>query len=74
MFGLNSTQSSISDHIERLDEISQGVGEKFLGFIQEARTWKAEIIDAIHQDKRSAEDRGLIENPSSHLRRITKFI
>ncbi|PVH77304.1 hypothetical protein DL98DRAFT_638501, partial [Cadophora sp. DSE1049] len=61
-FRLVSNPQSTFYRVERIDENTQGVGEKFLGFIQEARTWKADIIDAIHRDKASAEDRGLMKS------------
>ncbi|KAH7403119.1 hypothetical protein BKA64DRAFT_573567, partial [Cadophora sp. MPI-SDFR-AT-0126] len=67
---LASTQASVSECVERIDDKMQGVGEEFLGLIQEAaRTWKADIIHAIHQDKANAEERGLMKGATQQPER-----
>lgn len=69
MHDLKTTQNLIPDHIERIDATTRGIGEEFLGFIQEARMWKADIIHAIQQEKANARDGGLMQSIPHQLER-----
>jgi hypothetical protein len=64
----NTTQSSVLDDVKRIDKNTQGLGEKFLDLVDTSGGWKADLIDAIHQDGASAWDRGLI-SPNSSTKR-----
>ena len=45
-----SKQTTVMDRITNIDLKTQGLGEKFLDYIQDAKRWKADLIRAIHCD------------------------
>ena len=44
-------QRAIQESVDGINLSTQGLGEKFLGFIQDSSKWKAELIHAIHQER-----------------------
>ncbi len=45
-----SKQTTVMDRITNIDLNSQGLGEKFLDYIEDAKRWKADLIRAIHRE------------------------
>ena len=49
-------QTMVMDRITNLDLNTQGLGEKFLEYIQDSKRWKADLVRAIHQGKAPPDD------------------
>lgn len=50
-------QIAIQESVNGINLSTQGLGEKFLGFIQDSAKWKADLIHAIHQERAPPSDR-----------------
>ena len=50
-------QIAIQESVNGINLSTQGLGEKFLGFIQDSAKWKADLIHAIHQERAPPGDR-----------------
>ena len=50
-------QIAIQESVNGINLSTQGLGEKFLCFIQDSAKWKADLIHAIHQERVSPGDR-----------------
>ena len=69
-----SKQTVVMDRITNLDLNTQGLGEKFLEYIQDATKWKADLIRAIHQERvppgdRAQYDHGYLSERREKLQR-----
>ena len=67
-------QITIQESVNGINLSTQGLGEKFLGFIQDSAKWKADLIHAIHQGKappgdRARSDHGHISERHGRLQR-----
>ena len=54
-------QTVVMDRITNLDLNTQGLGEKFLEYIQDSTKWKADLVRAIHQGKAPPGDRAQLD-------------
>lgn len=50
-------QTTIQESVNGINSSTQGLGERFLGFIQDSAKWKADLIYAIHQERAPPGDR-----------------
>lgn len=57
-----SKQIVVMDRITNLDLNTQGLGEKFLEYIQDSTKWKADLIRAIHQERVPPGDRAQLDH------------
>ena len=67
-------QRAIHESVNGINLRTQGLGEKFLGFIQDSAKWKADLIHAIHQERtlpgdRARSDRAHISERHGRLQR-----
>ena len=72
--GSMDKQIAIQESVDGINLRTQGLGETFLGFIQDAARWKADLIHAIHQGgappgDRARSDHAHISERHSRLQR-----
>ena len=72
--GSMDKQIALQESVNGINSSTQGLGERFLDFIQDSAKWKADLIHTIHQERASPGDRArsdhaLISERHSRLQR-----
>jgi len=72
----HSEQSLMQEHVCNINRSTQGLGERFLEYVEESRRWQEDLIAAIHRDDLSAQDRGLppIEADTERTRKLQNHL
>jgi hypothetical protein len=63
----------MEEHISRIDRNTEGLGETFLGRIDESKRWQTDLINAIHRDQSGATNRALRPTTESWTEREQKL-
>jgi hypothetical protein len=69
----HSSHSLMEEHISRIDRNTEGLGETFLGRIDESKRWQTDLINAIHRDQSGATNRALRPTTESWTEREQKL-